>query len=78
MSVAPGSIHKDYNFSYILGTPFRTILQEYLMVISQTFLGLRGDGHVGMENHGVSTIGSNDLGGTGPQLLRMDVDGKVG
>ena len=49
-----------------------------MAVISQTFLGIWGDGHVGTGDLGVSNAGGNELGGIGPQLLRMAVDGEVG
>ena len=66
------------SLSHVPAVLLRTVLQENLKVISQTFLGIGGDGHVGTGDLGVSNSGRNELGGIGPQLLGMAVDGEVG
>ena len=80
MIVAPGSIRyqQKLSLSHVLGVLLRTVFQEYLTARYRTILGLGTNRHVGTGGLGVSTAGDNDLGGIGPQLLRMAVDSEVG
>ena len=47
-------------------------------MISLTLLGMEGDGHVGTVNLVVRADGGNDIGGIGPQFLRISVGGEIG
>ena len=80
MIVAPGSICQEQTFSisHVIGTPLQNFLQDYLTVRNKNLLEVGEDRHVGTGDIGVSTNGSNELGGIVPQLPRMAIYEKIG